>query len=248
MTDPYAAIAETYDIMVDWPARLARERPFFAELFTEPPIRRALDVGCGTGHHTRLFTELGAEAIGIDPSTPMIERARALTTGRNPQFIEGGFADIPALDGKFDLIAILGNTLAYVVDADELMQTLSHIRRALTPGGKLCIQTVNYDSLLANGPRWLPLINRQVDGREYLFLREYRPLEQHVEFSLITLTRDGQWRQAVERSIHFPITAHTLRRALEAAGFAHYTLYGNYQREAYDPTTSPNLVAVVQNG
>ena len=97
MNDPYATLAQHYDIMVDWAARLARERPFFARLLREHGIRSVLDVGCGAGHHARMFADLGASALGLDPSEPMIARARALTLGDHPCFVLGGFAEIPAL-------------------------------------------------------------------------------------------------------------------------------------------------------
>ena len=86
MTDPFASVAEHYDIMIDWPARLAAERPFFAWLFQQAQVRRVLDIGCGTGHHARVMAEMGAEVLGIDPSQPMIERAQTLTGGDNPAF------------------------------------------------------------------------------------------------------------------------------------------------------------------
>lgn len=38
---------------------------------------RILDVGCGTGHLTKLIAEAGAEVVGMDSSREMIEAARA---------------------------------------------------------------------------------------------------------------------------------------------------------------------------
>lgn len=248
MTDPYASIAAHYDIMIDWPARLARERSFFERLFRTRPVRHVLDIGCGTGHHSRLFATLDATVIGLDPSRPMLERARALTSGDNPRFIEGGFAEIPTLPGVFDFIAVLGNTLAYVADYAELVEVLRHMRAALAPDGRLCLQTINYDSLLTAGDRWLPLINRQVDGQEYLFLREYRRAGRHVEFTLISLHHAEGWQQTVERSRHYPITGQRLRRALRQAGFAQVTCYGDYRSTPYVPAESPSLVVLAQGG
>jgi len=39
---------------------------------------RILDLGCGTGHLTNQIAAAGAEVIGIDKSTTMIEEARRL--------------------------------------------------------------------------------------------------------------------------------------------------------------------------
>ncbi|MHB9130916.1 MAG: class I SAM-dependent methyltransferase [Armatimonadota bacterium] len=244
MSDPYASVAEHYDIMIDWPARLARERNFFEPLFAGGEIHRVLDIGCGTGFHSRLFADLGAEVIGVDPSRPMLERARELTHGENPLFVEGSFSSIPQFSGPFDLVTILGNTLSYVHDSRELQRTLRDICKVLAPGGRLLIQTVNYDSLLAQGSRWLPLINRKVEGREYLFLREYRVIAKYAEFTLVTLISDDEWTRSVERSIHYPITGQRLHYALLRSGFHDVTLSGDFEFAPYDPISSPSLIAL----
>jgi len=246
MSDPYAVAANYYDIMIDWPTRLARERPFFASLFDELPVGRALDVGCGTGHHARLFGELWADVVGLEPSRPMIDRARALTAGDNPRFVDGGFADISTLTGVFDLIAVLGNTLAYVADEAELRDVLRVMREKLAAGGCLVVQGVNYDSLGAIGSRWLPVIERHDAAHDYLFLREYHFRESIVEFTLITLIHSDGWQQHTECSRHFPITGDCLSRALLAAGFTQHELFGDYQRVPYDAATSPNLIALAR--
>ncbi|HEY3379740.1 MAG TPA: class I SAM-dependent methyltransferase [Armatimonadota bacterium] len=249
MTDPFASVAETYDIMIDWPARLARERPFVVGLFAERKIARVLDVGCGTGHHSRLFAELGAAVVGLDPSLAMLQRARALTEGSNPQFVLGGFSDFASVvTDTYDLIVVLGNTLAYAKDADDLTAILRQLRQALAPAGRLCLQVVNYDGVLHEASRWLPLVHKHRDGREYLFLREYRRMGAQVEFTLTTLTREGEWQRATERSLHYAITGEALSDALTRAGFVDFTLYGDYARTPYDPATSPSLVALAQIG
>ena len=244
MADPYASVAETYDFMIDWPSRLARERPFFGALLPSWADSRVLDVGCGTGHHCGLFAALGAQVIGLEPSAAMLARARALFPGDNPRFIEGVFSDITSLPGPFDLITVLGNTLAYAVDAEELTAILRAMREQLTPRGRLCIQVVNYDSLPAEASRRLPLIHRQAGDKEYLFLREYRRMGEQVEFTLITLCHEAAWRQTNERSLHLAITGALLCDGLHSAGFTDVALYGDYQRADYNPTSSPSLIAV----
>ena len=244
MTDSYVTVADSYDIMIDWPARLARERPFFERLFQEAEIWRVLDIGAATGHHSRMFAEFGAKVIGIDPSAAMLARARALTPGVNPHFLEGGFADIHKLARQFDLITILGNTLSHVGDVAGLSQAVQAMYDALSAHGHLCIQVINYDSLKEVGSRWLPLVNRHSDDREYLFLREHRIVGDSAEFTIVTLTKRDEWQQTAERNRHVPLTSEVLSSVLKDAGFSQVALYGDYEQAPFDPATSASLIVL----
>jgi ubiquinone/menaquinone biosynthesis C-methylase UbiE len=69
------------------------------------PVRRALDVGTGTGagasEIARRFPD--AEVVGVDVASGMLEEARRLV----PQvtFVEGDAASLPFRDEEFDLVA-----------------------------------------------------------------------------------------------------------------------------------------------
>lgn len=142
---------------------------------------------------------------------------------------------------------MLGNTLAHVGDAHGLAQALQHMRATLNPGGLLCIQVINYDSLLTEGARWLPLIARQRDDREYIFLREHRCTGQTAEFTVITLIRAaGQWTQHVARDQHLPLPRDLLCPALEHAGFAPVMLLGSYAGDAFAPDASPSCILLAR--
>ncbi len=242
--DTYAVVADSYDIMIDWPERIARERPFFEALFRQTTIWQVLDVGAATGHHSRLFAELGAKVIGLDPSASMLQRARALTPGVNPFFVEGGFESIPRLKHQFDLITVLGNTLAHARDLPRLQQAAQAMYDALAPAGQLCLQVINYDKLLATGSHWMPPLSRHVDDHDYLFLREHRVVKDHVEFTLITVTHDSEWRQHVERCLHLPLPRRLLETTLQQAGFTRLECYGDYQCTPFDPDTAGALIVV----
>lgn len=247
MNDPYESVAKNYDIMIDWPARLARERSFFTQLMQEHPVQRLLDVGCGTGHHSRMFADIGIDVTAIDPSKAMLEQARSLTLSDNPIFRDGGFYSIHKLKGKFNLITVLGNTLAYAKNATDLYRILLTMRNVLQPTGRLCIQLLNYDLIMRASSYSLPLVHRQLGAQEYLFLREYRRKYARVEFTLITLIRNGTWQKFIERSLHYAITAETLQRGFIRAGFTSFKLYGSFQYEPFDPATSANLIAIADN-
>jgi len=65
--------------------------------------RRALDFGCGAGRSTRFLRRLGFEAVGVDISSEMLARARALDPGGDYRQIADG--DFGALEpASFDLV------------------------------------------------------------------------------------------------------------------------------------------------
>ncbi len=240
--DHFAKLAATYDILIDWPTRLARERPFFAGLIGSGDS--VLDVGCGTGHHCRMFAELGATVLGIDPSAPMLEQAHSLTEGDNPRFQAGGLGDIALLGGQFDLITIIGNTLSYVSGAAMLARTLRGAYRALTPGGRLVTQTINYDRLLLAGNITFPLIARQHEGADYLYLREYRLLKKRAEFTVQRLNNASGGSYEVERSTHYPIGSARLMAMAQRTGFSKVEIFGDYECGEFKAGSSGSIIMI----
>ena len=77
-------VADIYDVMIDWPKRLAHEGPFFRRLFQRADARRVLDAACGTGRHAALMHSWGLEVEAADISPAMIARAKAALIGRRP--------------------------------------------------------------------------------------------------------------------------------------------------------------------
>jgi 2-polyprenyl-6-hydroxyphenyl methylase/3-demethylubiquinone-9 3-methyltransferase len=95
---------------------------------------RALDVGCGTGHHLSDLATRGFDVAGIDGSPDMLEQARRA----NPT-AELQLADVEALpfaDSSFDL-AICIEVLRYLPDPQRCVAEMA---RVLRPGG-VCMTT-----------------------------------------------------------------------------------------------------------
>ena len=94
------------------------------------PGELILDVGCGTGQLTAAIASTGAEAVGVDASTDMLERARE----RFPDlhFLEADIRKL-RLDRRFD--AICSNAaLHWIPEAEAAVICL---RRALREGGRV---------------------------------------------------------------------------------------------------------------
>jgi trans-aconitate methyltransferase len=118
------------------------------ELLEPKSGERILDLGCGTGALTAQIAATGAEVIGIDSSSEMIDQARRSF----PQLqFEVADARTFALDGMFD--AVFSNAVLHWVQEPEL--AVARIRAALKTGGRFVAEFGGRGNtqLLADGLR-----------------------------------------------------------------------------------------------
>jgi SAM-dependent methyltransferase len=71
-----------------------------------PPLRRALDVGCGTGMSSAALLDLAEGVVGLDPSLDMLRHARHAPGVR---YVAALAEALPLRDGAFDLIVACGS-------------------------------------------------------------------------------------------------------------------------------------------
>jgi demethylmenaquinone methyltransferase / 2-methoxy-6-polyprenyl-1,4-benzoquinol methylase len=103
------------------------------------PIRRVLDVGCGTGDLARLVARRypTAHVVGADFTAPMLANARRrgvrAPEGDRVDLARANALHLPFADGSFDLV-----TNAFVArNLSDLLRALTEMRRVLRPGGVL---------------------------------------------------------------------------------------------------------------
>jgi ubiquinone/menaquinone biosynthesis C-methylase UbiE len=138
-----------------------------------PHAHTILEIGCGTGHFSRWFGELGFQVVGLDLSLPMLTEAARLGS---PPCVRGDALALPFASQTFDL-AVLVTTLEFLHDpAQALAEGLRVARHGLILG------VLNRQSLLARqlknegGPVWeaarfftpeelLQLVQRVVAGK-----------------------------------------------------------------------------------
>jgi len=102
---------------------------------------KILDVGCGTGFHINLLNEKSYDAIGIDKSSAMIEKAN--TNYPKCEFIKGDFLKGDVLDyNSFSHIMCLGRTIYFMKDKDKFFENAYTL---LMDNGLLIVNLVNKD-------------------------------------------------------------------------------------------------------
>lgn len=247
-TPLYDRFASAYDLMVDWDARLANEKPFFQWIFGRVQARRVVDVACGTGRHAGMFAAWGLDVVGLDASEQMVQAARRENPG--PRFEVADFLSAPSTaPGPFDVVVCIGNSLPHLTSAADVGHALEGFASMLRPGGALIVQNRNADRMYAKGERLLGPSARIVGGAEYVFVRLYDLEPDRMTLTIVTLVREaGAWRAAADSTTLIPLFAEDLVPMVAGAGFAQVEKYGAYDRCPYEPGGSVDLTLVATRG
>ena len=250
----YDGLGQDYDLMVSWEERLAREGDFFARVFDESGARLVLDAACGTGMHAIAFARAGRDCTGADLSPVMVEKARqnARSAGVPVRFEVAGFGELSSrIGGSFDAVTCIGNSLPHLLDDASLRACFTDFAGLLKSGGILVIQNRNYDRLLREPQRFMPLASRTDGKGETLFLRitEYTMAAatgaESIDFTLIVLKkRNGVWSQTVQSTPLRALRRSTLESELARAGFSSVRVYGGYGFTPFDAPGTNDLVAI----
>ena len=97
---------------------------------------RILDVGAGSGCHSKELMERGHEVVAIDISEMSVEvmKERGIDA-RNINFFDGTFTE------KFDTILLAMNGIGIVGKIEHLGDFFSSIKRLLAPGGQVLLDS-----------------------------------------------------------------------------------------------------------
>lgn len=242
--------AREFVAMIAWDKRLAREGPFFKELFESYRVRSVLDLACGPGRHAALFASWGLDSWGADGSPAMVKlaRAHAKEQGVNARFVQAPYGKLKSkIPRRFDAIINIGNSLVQVHGRAELFALMKEVRSLLNPGGLFLSQSRNYEGLREDELDALPVSRRIEDGRETLFLRLHQPQGKRVRFYAVKLVREGEAWKAFPRMTWFYRVSHAgLASALKFAGFRRSQWFGGYDRSPFNPQKSPDLVVLAR--
>ncbi|MBW6468246.1 MAG: class I SAM-dependent methyltransferase [Anaerosomatales bacterium] len=259
--------AADYDQMVNWNRRLAREAPFFEDLFARYDVDRIIDVGCGSAKHAIMFREWGHEVTGVDPSDAMLLQARenAAAAGVDIALVEGGFGELEGLLGTgFDAVLTLGNGLPHVDGVAGLHATLADFAAVLRPGGLVVLHLLNHARLIEGDVRMMPAVLRETPEGDRVFLKVLDYVDEGIMFDFVTLTRDpgvepgsdnafayddaGQtgWHLRSRRSVHTALPVDLLVEALGKAGFESIETYGDHSGRSFDRVSDESVIVVAR--
>jgi SAM-dependent methyltransferase len=107
-----------------------------AELAGSGPV---LELAIGTGRVALPLAERGLELHGIDASEAMVAKLREKPGGDAIPVTIGDFADV-AVDGRYELVYVVFNTLFALDSQDEQVRCFQNVAAHLEPGGVFVVE------------------------------------------------------------------------------------------------------------
>lgn len=230
----YSSIADYYSAIFPFnPAQLNFVESFVGELAG----LRLLDIGCATGELARMLARKGARVTAIDLNEDLLEQARRMAQAElqgtvAPEFRKGNMLELSSdfAPETFDLVLCFGNTLVHLPDTNTVAQMLKGVKQVLKPGGLFLLQILNYDHILDDQIKELPLI----DNDKISFVRKYE-FEVHssvVQFvTELTIKATGECIR--NRSQLLALRSAELTELLQQEGFRELELFANFKREPF---------------
>ena len=243
----YDDISGNYDEMFNFEKDLDSAEKFIAKLKEQFNFDTALDIGCGTGSCTLALARGGVEATGMDLSNSMIEAAKknSLAYGLDIDFINSGMNDMLShVNGKFDLIMCMGNTLSHLLHKKKLLLMLTACRKMLNPGGHLVLNLLNYDKILSFKKRVIGITRSE----NHEFIRFYDFELPYVNFNLLEIDwSEGTPAHKIVSTKLYPYTHLEVESALLQADFKDLKIYGSLGLKKYKPEKSKSITLIASS-
>ena len=207
------------------PQHSLREADRLEKLLGASSGAEILDVPCGGGRLSLVFSDRGYRMTGVDWSSEFLDHARASHGSDKVTWEQRDMRDLPWRD-RFDAAFCVGNSFGYLDDAGNTA-FLRSVRAALKPGARFVLETpMVLENLLGHlqpRPWWKA-------GDVYLLVENrYDPARSRLEIEY-TFAKNGTVE--VRRGSHRAYAYRELVGLVEGAGFA-VTLAEPWTREAH---------------
>ncbi len=243
-----AVVAEPYgeESLYDLLNQFEHDVPFYLNLAhqADGPV---LEIGCGSGRVLRHLAAAGVEAVGLDASAYMLQKAGERLKGfGNVQLVQGDMRTF-SLPQKFDLIIMPYCTLIYTRNDNERRTVFERCFAHLNPGGILAFDFIAGEVELGEGLPYLALQGTHPLTGEILIhtvqekglAPDLRLLNQ-VSFSI---PEEAPAKIRVHASLEAVCRSERIGELLQDAGFSLRGFYADHTLAPYDGGDSCLVVA-----
>lgn len=214
---------KAYDALADWFEYLNDDcgyekwSQYLISALGQYPVRKGLDIGCGSGRFTRALSAAGYEMTGLDVSSAMLSRAEALSRkeGRKIRWLLGDIARFRTPE-KFDFALAVNDCFNYI-SKEKLSAAFKNVRGALHKEGVFLFD-------VSSPRKFREKIADTVcaDDREdvtYLSFNSIEGDEVTMDVTLFVRRPDGAFDRRDERHVQYIHTPDEIREVLKQNGF-----------------------------
>jgi glycine/sarcosine N-methyltransferase len=243
---------ELYDLQMNWPQRLSKEKDFFEKIIKERKVKKILEVGGGIGRHSQMFSEIVDSVTFMEPSEDMLQYAKTnIIKSGNINAVNGGFEDMDSLVFEnFDMITCLGNTLPILENRKNVKMALKQTRRKLVKGGLAVFQFLNFEPKIMEQNRfYAPRIFKK-GTKKYIFLKHFESekVKTRVDFMIIEMDSDDIIINFHNRSTFLcTLRQNLFLKMAYNSGFKKVELLGTGGTEEFDKNVHVSLYALLYN-
>ncbi len=150
--------------------------------------KHLVDVGCGEGRFCRMARNAGLQTLGIDPTSALLEQARALDPVGT--YLSAFGENLPLPDASTDLVVFYLS----LIDIPDFPAAIAEAKRVLRPGGHILMGNLSGFFTAARQTGWTVTKTNTAD----IHLRGY--LENDVYWA--------EWNGIRVHNWHRPLTAY----------------------------------------
>ncbi len=201
--------------------------------FSGYPVRRVMDIACGTGSHAIELERLGYEIVGSDISDDMLARARekAREAHSGIRFEKQDMRTLDLASKPFDAVLCLFDAIGHVQTTAAIKQTFAAVHRQLRDDGLFVLEFWHAAAMAGQHD---PLRVRKFATERGEILRLSQTTVDlalqcaTVEHAIYDLRDDGTYQTAVERQVNRFFSLQEMSELLDGCHFDVVKYYSGY--------------------
>ncbi|GEM_PF-6915698 len=240
-----------YKYFTDFNKRCRYEVPFLCEIFNPIKNKHLLDIACGPGHHAHALAHYGACITGIDTDKEYLVYARQEAGKYNLtiKYKVLSMIDIHSLRQYYDGAFFVGNPLSILESQSAITATFHGLHSVLKSDSLIVVHAYNYPVYFSDSNSFsFPTLCGNENGTPWRAEQKIIKTENALVHSFILnrQTADGRWESEKHIIPIFAIPIQTILHIMHTAGFTDIHRYGSFTKEAFNESSSPEIIIIAR--